>query len=176
MIAMLFLASALFRLFESVDRAQARLLVIFVVAGVSITLLNMTNLLVAIELSRDHGIAAAFEPPRRFGLMMIFLAAYRYGGLMAALLWGLWLLPFGLLLLRSGFAPKWLGVLMIVGCFAYLLHSIAWIFFPSFGELTNRSLILPTIGEVGTIGWLLLGGPKDSALRGNPGSDNQKPL
>lgn len=161
MIAMLFLAGALFDLFVAVDRSQARLLVIFVGVGVSITLLNMANLLVAMELSRDDGLAFGFEPAQRIGLMMTFLAAYRFGGLMAGFLWGLWLLPFGLLILRSGFAPKFLGILMIVGCFPYLLHSIARLCFPSFGELAARSLLLPTVGEVGTIAWLLLKGPTD---------------
>ncbi len=161
MIAMLFLAGVLFDLFEAVDRARARLLVVFVVVGVSITLLNMSNLLVALELSRDDGLAFGLEPVQRIGLMMTFLAAYRFGGLMAGFLWGLWLLPFGLLILRSGFAPKFLGILMIVGCFPYVLHSIARLFFPSFGELAARSLLLPTIGELGTIAWFLLKGPTD---------------
>lgn len=155
MIAMLFLANALFRLFETVDRALARLLVIFVVVGVSITLLNMANLLVTIQLSRNNGSAFALEPAQPNGLMMTFLGAYRHGGLMAGFFWGLWLLPFGLLLLRSGFGPKLLGILMTIGCFAYLLHSAAWLFFPSLGQLAAHCLIVPTIGEVGTIAWLL---------------------
>jgi hypothetical protein len=159
MVAMLFLAGALYELFEAVDRAQARLLVVFVVAGVSITMLDLGSALVAIGLARGGGFALGLEPAHRVGLMTTFLASYRYGGLMAAVFWGLWLLPFGRLLLRIGSAPRVLGVLMTVGCFAYLLHVVAELFFPSIGPVVAWSLVVPTLGEVGTIAWLLLGGP-----------------
>jgi hypothetical protein len=162
MVAMLFLAASLYELFESVDRAQARLLVVFVVVGVSITMARMATALVAIELARGDGVALDLDPAHRAGLMMASLAAYRKGGLVAAVFWGLWLLPFGLLLLRSGFAPRVLGVLMTVGCFAYLVHAVAELFFPAIAAAAAYGLAVPTIGEVGTIGWLLFKGPRDA--------------
>ncbi len=160
MVAMLFLASALADLFEGVDRTQARLLVIFVVAGVSITMLRLATVPVVIGLAGGDGFALGIEPAQRIGLMMTILAAYRFGGLLAAVFWGLWLLPFGLLLLRSGLAPRVLGVLMTIGCLAYLLHVAVELFVPSLGPAVAWGLVVPTLGEVGTIAWLLLGGPK----------------
>lgn len=158
MVAMLFLAGALYELFEGVDRDQARLLVVFVVAGVSITMLDLAAALVAIGLARGDGFALGLEPSHRIDLMTTSLASYRFGGLMAAIFWGLWLLPFGRLLLRSGFAPRVLGVLMTIGCFAYLLHVVAELFLPSLRAAAALGLVVPTIGEVGTIGWLLFAG------------------
>lgn len=163
MIAMLFLAEALLRLFEEVDRGQARLLVVFVGVGVSITLLNAVNLLVAMGLARGDGFALHLEPGQRVGLMMAFLGAYRLGGLLGGVLWGLWLLPFGRLLLRSGFAPRPLGALLVVGCFAYLLHTVARLWFPSLGDLSAYGLVVATLGEVVTIGWLLAAGRRAPA-------------
>jgi Domain of unknown function (DUF4386) len=167
MVAMLFLAGALYELFEGVDRAQARLLVVFVVVGVSITMARMATALVAIGLARGDGFALGLEPTQRIGLMMTSLAAYRFGGLMATVLWGLWLLPFGLLLLRSGFAPRVLGVLMTIGCFAYLLHAGAELFFPAIGPAAAYGLAVPTLGEVGTIAWLLFKGPAGARAAGS---------
>jgi hypothetical protein len=161
LIAMLFLANALFGLFESVDRSQARLLVIFVGVGVAIALLNLVNLLTAIQLSRGDGNLSAVNPAQRGGLMLTFLAAYRCGSQVAAFFWGLWLLPFGLLILRSGLVPRVLGVLMTVGCFIYLLLGITGLFFPGYGKIVRQCLIIPTIGEIGTIAWLLLKGIED---------------
>jgi len=161
LIAMLFLANALFGLFESVDRGQARLLVIFVGVGVGIALLNMVNLLTAIQLSRGDGYLSALDPAQRNGLLMTFLAAYKCGRHVAGFFWGLWLLPFGLLILRSGFIPRVLGVLMTIGCFIYLLHSTAWLFFPSYGEIAQQGLLIPTAGEIGTIAWLLIVGVRE---------------
>ncbi len=162
MVAMLFLAGALVELLEGVDRAQARLLVIFVVTGVSITMLKLASVPVVIGLARGDGFALGIEPAHRVGLMMTLLAGYRVGGLLAAVFWGLWLLPFGLLLLRSGFAPRLLGLLMTIGCLAYLLHVVVELFFPSLGPAVAWGLVVPTLGEVGTIAWLLLRGPGDA--------------
>jgi hypothetical protein len=158
LVAMLVLSNVLYGLFEHVDRDQARLLVIFVAVGVAIWLVNMANLLVAIPLARGDGLPPTFDPAERYGLMMTFLRAYRCGGAVAMIFWGLWLLPFGLLIVRSGFAPNVLGILMAVGCFPYLMHSAALLFFPDFAAITARGLILPTLGEVGTIAWLLIKG------------------
>lgn len=166
MIAMLFLAGALYELFESVDRARARMLVVFVVVGVSVTLVKSAAALVAIELARGGGFAAGIEPTHRLAMMMTAVAAYRYGGLVAAIFWGLWLLPFGLLLLRPGGAPRVLGVLMTVGCFAYLLHVVAELFVPSIAAIAGYGLAVPTLGEVGTIAWLLAGGPRQRLVAG----------
>ena len=47
--------------------------------------------------------------------------------------WGLWLFPFGVLVFESGFYPKLLGVLLIVGCFAYLAVSLTSIVLPAYG-------------------------------------------
>jgi hypothetical protein len=161
LVAMLFLASALYEIFASVDRGHARLLVVFVVAGVSIALLNMVHLLVAIRLSRGAGDLPAVETPQLQALMTTFLAAYGFGRHLAGIFWGLWLLPFGLLILRSGLLPRVLGILMTIGCFAYLFHSSAWLFFPSWGAIAQRSLLIPTLGEVGTILWLLVRGVRE---------------
>jgi hypothetical protein len=158
LVAMLFLANALFELFVDVDRSWARLLVIFVVVGVTIALLNMANLLVGFRLAHGDGLPLAFDHAQRTGLMMTFLRAHRYGAAVATFFWGLWLFPFGLLILRSGFAPRVLGILMAAGCFPYLAHSAALLFFPDLAVSTARGLLLPTVGEVGTIAWLLVKG------------------
>src|SRR5207237_5579 len=101
--------------------------------------------------------------PAREALVAAFVAAYRSGSQVATIFWGLWLLPFGLLILRSGFLPKVLGVLMALGCFAYLAHSAAALFFPSYSLRTQQTLWLPTAGEIGAIFWLLAKGVRAPA-------------
>jgi len=158
LVAMLFLASALFELFERVDRAQARLLVVFVAIGVGIALLNMCNALLAIRLSHEDGLPAGVDSLQRQALIATLLGAYRYGGAVATLFWGLWMLPFGRLLLRSGIAPRALGVLMAVGGVPYLAHGAGLLFFPAWAEVTQRSLAIPSVAERWAIGWLLARG------------------
>jgi len=55
---------------------------------------------------------------------MLSLGLHRHGVLAVEIFWGLWLLPFGLLIIRSRFLPKVLGALLIIGGVAYVAHSI----------------------------------------------------
>jgi Domain of unknown function (DUF4386) len=47
-----------------------------------------------------------------------------------AIFWGLWLIPFGLLVYRSGFLPRFLGVWLMTACLAWLAFSITGLLFP----------------------------------------------
>jgi hypothetical protein len=158
LVAMLFLANALHELFGRVDRAQARLLVVFVAVGVGISLLNMGNALVAIRLSHEDWLPTAGDTLQRQALIATLLGVHRHGGAVATIFWGLWMLPFGRLLLRSGIAPRALGLLMAVGSVPYLAHGAGLLFFPAWAEVTQQSLMMPTVAEVWAIGWLLAKG------------------
>lgn len=76
-------------------------------------------------------------------LMYLFLRLHSQGFLIAQIFWGLWLFPMGYLVFKSGFLPRILGVLLMIGCFGYVIESFAAflgynvsiIFFTSWGEL-----------------------------------------
>ena len=88
---------------------------------------------------------------------MAFLDAHWYGRAIAAILWGLWLLPSSLLGQKSRWMPRPIALLLAVGCFAYLADSVANLLFPALKSLTGAILLLPTAGEIGCIVWLLSG-------------------
>ncbi|MHC4073208.1 MAG: DUF4386 domain-containing protein, partial [Planctomycetota bacterium] len=50
-------------------------------------------------------------------LVMLFLDLHKHGIGIAQIFWGLWLLPLGYLVFKSGFLPRILGVLLIIGGF-----------------------------------------------------------
>jgi len=84
------------------------------------------------------------------------------GFMVAQVFWGLWLIPFGILVFRSGFLPRILGVLLVIACFGYLANS-----FVGFGVLprvVSRTVGQLTIGELPIIFWLLIRGAKDQPL------------
>ena len=81
---------------------------------------------------------------------------------------GLWLLPLGLPIFRSGFIPRVFGVIRIVGCFADLTVSVTSLLFPAYEYAVSKLLILG-VGEILIILWLLIKGakgpsPEDGAL------------
>lgn len=164
LVAFLFLADALYHLFEGVDRRQARLLLVFVAAGTSIHLLSMAHPVVAMALAKHP--YPGLDASQAQALALALLDAHWYGRAIAAIFWGLWLLPLGLLGWKSGWMPKPIAVLLAVGCFAYLADSAATLLFPAYSALTGVSLVVPTAGEIGCIIWLLSGGVRLRARRG----------
>jgi Domain of unknown function (DUF4386) len=69
-------------------------------------------------------------------MTMLFLNLHHYGIVINEVFWGLWLLPFGLLVYKSGFLPRIIGAWLVLNCFAYLAQVVAGILFPlQFGEL-----------------------------------------
>ena len=84
--------------------------------------------------------------------------------LMSAIFWGLWLFPLGWLVFRSGFVPKVLGVLLMIGGFWYSLIFVGTLLDPDYQNTLIARVIsfvsgVPSvIGELGTALWLLFVG------------------
>lgn len=155
MIFFLFLVSALYKLLNSVDRDIARLMVIFVVTSVAIACLNILNQFVPILLLNGAGYLSAFNQAQLQAIVMLFLNIYNHGIFVAEIFWGLWLFPFGLLVFKSKFLPKTLGVLLMVGCFGYLLECFSVFIFPLDKVIINFGLTVSAIAEFSFIFWVL---------------------
>ena len=85
----------------------------------------------------------------------------RFGGVVAnEIFWGLWLFPFGLLVYRSGFLPRILGVWLIINCFAYLAVSFTGLLFPQYEARVFNSAFPAMLGELAIMLWLLIKGAK----------------
>ena len=93
------------------------------------------------------------------------LSLQSYGTSAVMALWGLWLLPFGILVFRSGFIPRILGVLLIVGCFGWLGISVTSLLFPAYARIANQFTVL-AIGEILIILWLVIMGARTTPLEG----------
>ncbi len=76
---------------------------------------------------------------------------------------GLWLFPLGWLFYQSGFMPKPLGILLMLGCFGYLVDAFAGLVMPDWQALTKPGVTLPAVAELATVFWLLVFGVKHPA-------------
>ena len=92
---------------------------------------------------------------------MTFLKMNSNGILVAEIFWGLWLIPLGLLFYKSGFMPRIIGILLIIGGITYLFEVSVNLVFREYRSFINpiTSVILP-ISEFSTILWLLIKGVK----------------
>lgn len=86
---------------------------------------------------------------------MFHLDLHRYGIYIAQIFWGLWLLPFGYLVFTSGFLPRILGVLLIVGCVGHLTDVVAAVVFSDFEVRVSG---FTSIGEFLLPLWLVVKG------------------
>ena len=73
--------------------------------------------------------------------------------------------PFGLLVMRSGFLPRILGILLIFNCLAYVAASLTWLFAPEYANAVSNVALLPETGELWIALWMLIRGAGSAAAR-----------
>jgi hypothetical protein len=160
-IIFIFLVLNLYNLLKDVDRKQARLMVILVSVSVAIEIVNCLNLIAPLILLSGADFLSVFTKPQLDALALGFLRLRTAGISMVSVFWGLWLLPFGILVIKSGFFPKVLGVLLIVACFAYVAGSFTSIVLPAQMPVVSKiTLPLAGVGELLLVIWLIVKGAK----------------
>lgn len=121
----------LYRLLKPVNSSQSALMVVFSLLAVPIALINELNhsaILILNGLYHPGNIGDA----QYILLVELFLNLHEYGIVVAQIFWGLWVLPMGLLIIKSEFIPKILGVLMLIAGTGYIIDVFNWFIFPGF--------------------------------------------
>lgn len=147
----------LYRLLERVDRTWAMAMAALALASVPLYMLNQVNAVGAL-LSASGGAVERVE---------LFLELHRAGNLVASIFFGLWLFPLGLLVYRSGFLPRALGVLLMAGSPGYVVAFARGFLAPGTeGGLWSDPLLAVThLSEAALMLWLLVRGLNADAWR-----------
>ena len=158
----LLLPLALYRLLGETGRVPAVLMVAFATASVPLSFANLLNRLDTLSLLESPGLLQALDSSQRSAQAMLSLEAYGNGILLSEIFWGLWLLPFGYLVFKSGFLPRLLGVLLLAGGFGYLADVFGNLLVPGYPSSPLAGLVrLPAaVGEIGSGLWLLVMGAR----------------
>jgi hypothetical protein len=157
----IFIVLALYRLFKGVDQNLAVLMVILGgVMPAAIDYFNVLNDAAALMLVRGADFLSVFEKPQRDALTMLFLRLHGQEIVAAEVLWGLWLFPLALLVLRSGFLPRFLGVWLIINGVAYVILSFTGELLPRYEDVVSRFAFPAQLGEIAFVLWLLVMGAK----------------
>ena len=154
------LAIALYRLLSGVNKTWAGLMVAFVLVSAAVGFLNTLNNIAALTLFRGVDFLAVFDKPQRDALGMLFIRLHGQGILIDEMFWGLWLFPFGLLVFRSGFLPRFIGVWLMINCFGYVILSVTALFFPAYYDSAFLIAQPVLFGELAIMLWLLIKGAK----------------
>ena len=158
-VILIFLVLAFYRLFKTVDQNLAVLVVIL--GGVMPALINFFNVVNdagALIVIGDSDLLSAFGQAQRDALAMLFLHLHEHANNGAEILWGLWLLPLALLVYRSRFLPRFLGVWLAINGFAYVMMSFTGLLLPQYQEKVFTFCAPALFGEVAMILWLVFKG------------------
>jgi hypothetical protein len=160
-----FVTLALYRLLKGVDQGLAILMVILGSLLVTpIFFMNTVNDAAALLFARGGDFLTVFDTPQRDAFAMLFLRLHHQGDLASEIFWGLWLLPLGLLVYRSRFLPRLLGVWLMVACFAYLALSFTGLLYPQWEGKVFGFAQPVLLGEVALMLWLVIFGAKEQRL------------
>jgi uncharacterized protein DUF4386 len=160
-----FLVLALYRLLSPVHKAYAKQMLILGLLPIPIVFVNVVNELAALVLLTGTNFLSAFPTSQLEALAYLFVRLHGQGVAVASVFWGLWLLPFGMLVIRSNFIPRILGILLWVAGAAYLLDSFVKLVLTQYAAIVSDVALPLQACELTIILWLLIVGTRPSPAR-----------
>ncbi len=164
-VVLIFLTLAFYRLFKGVDQYLAVLVVIF--GGVMPALIYFVGVVSdfgALTVVRGADFLSVFDKPQRDALALLFLRLRDHQNTAAEILWGIWLLPLAVLVYRSRFLPRFLGVWLVINGIAYVVLSFTGILLPQYQNKVFLYCQPAFFAEIALMLWLVIKGAKPPAL------------
>lgn len=157
-----FLAAwALYALLKPVNKNLALLFLLLNLGGVAVRFANDINYVAALLLSSGAEPLKVFQADQLQALAMFFLNLHHHGYWIAQIFFGVWLLPLGYLVYKSGFLPRILGIVMMIHFVGWTMTTLQFFLFPGFNAITYVTYPLGFISEFGLTLWLLIMGVKE---------------
>jgi hypothetical protein len=156
----LIVAWGLYVLLRRVNRDLALLFLLLNAVGVAIAGASMLWLVSAMVPGDAAGHMQAFPAAQRDGLAYLSIDVYKTGFVTAQLFFGTWLFPLGYLVYKSGFLPRFLGVLLVLDGIAVLIWFLQALLLPDYAAIRYPGLVVSFVAEIGLALWLLVKGVK----------------
>ena len=154
----LLLAWSLYVVFKPVNKELSLLFVFIVLASVAVQSVNLLINYSAMQTLIQPTTTTTFELPQLQAQADFFQSLFDNGTLIAQVFFGLWLFPLGYVVSKSGYVPKILGTLLMIGSVGYLLDVLVFFIFPQYRIISTPGLIIATISELSLTFWLLFKG------------------
>jgi hypothetical protein len=150
-LAYLFIGIKMYWVFQSIDRKNALLLLISVVLAVVLMVSNMLNFyepLLWVDTMESKTLSFSQG-----------LALHQTGYYLAQVFFGLWLIPLGIVVRKSGYMPRFIGFMLIVGGASYLLDFVLQFLNPELAKVWSARITLPAdLAEFWLCSYLLVFG------------------
>ncbi len=144
-----------YRLFRSVDTFAAGSLAVFGMVNAVAILGSAAVLATALDVATDRSLVVTGGAAAT--VQLLYVASGHLWGV-AALFFGLWLLPMGWLVIRSRWLPRLLGWLLAAAGACYIVSAFVSYLFSN-ADLVTQLLQIPSIiGEAWIMGYLIIVG------------------
>ncbi|MCC7001989.1 MAG: DUF4386 domain-containing protein [Gemmatimonadaceae bacterium] len=147
-----------FKLFRSVDSFEAGAIAAFGLINAIAILVSAALIAGALKIAGDVSLIAGGDAAGTVQLLYV-LSGKLWG--VGAIFFGLWLIPMGTLVLRSGWMPRALGYVLVVGGVGYVLSAFLGQVIPNIGMWADLLTIPASVGEFWMIGYLLWFGVRE---------------
>jgi hypothetical protein len=163
---MFFFGLTVYHLFKEVNKALARVFLASVMMTVAIAVVNTLNNFGALLVLSQADYLKAFNPEQLNAMAMIFLRLNNSGQGLLEIFWSPLYFSFGLLIIKSRFLPKVLGILLMIMSAGYAINILTKFLIPQFYPVafTQLAMMLGALGGIPTILWLLIKGAKVQPL------------
>jgi hypothetical protein len=153
----LFTALVLFKLLASVNKNLAAVMVLLAAAGSALLMFNILNECAPLYILTGNDYLNVLGLNSRQAIAMLYYSLYEHGYMIGQVFFALWVLPLGVLIYKSGFIPKVLGVLFVIETILGFLSVFVHFLVPN--QSIETILLMPgTIAEFAFMFWLLIRG------------------
>lgn len=159
------LALVLYELFKDGNRRHARLMVAFVLVQTTMSFAIMLTQIAPLVLLSGADYLSVFPKPQLDAAVLGILTLRARAIVALGVYMGLWLLPLGALIYKSGFIPRIIGILLLVAGCAYVINTVTFFLAPDFFRFTSMfMMIAAAMGEVSIMLWLLIKGARSEPM------------
>jgi hypothetical protein len=154
----LVVAWGLYVILRPVNRDLALLFLALNAVGVAIQGAAFLFLVSALLQGDGASNMGAFTAAQMEGLAYLSIGVYKAGWVTAQLFFATWLFPLGYLVYKSGFLPRFLGVLLVLDGIAVLIWFLQALLLPDYPAIHTPGLVVSFVAELGLGLWLLVKG------------------
>lgn len=158
MVAQVCTSVLFYDLLKPVDRSLARLSMVLGVTASGIKTMARLFYYAPLIVLGPASFLSAFPPVQLEALSLLFIRINSQGAAIALVFFGFEALLRGWLLYRSGFLPRFLGVLSMIGGIGWL----TWLWPPFGSQMFIPVALFAIAGVVATAGWLFIRGVDDA--------------
>lgn len=148
----------IFNIFKPVNKTKSAIAALARLAMTTMIGINIVNKLVVLELLSGSAYLSVFSQEQINALVLLFLNSYSVTSLIWGIFFSLHLLVIGLLIIKSTFFPKVLGILFLFAAFGYFVDSVGYIILPQFEAVYNMIVMSTIPAELSFALWLTIKG------------------